>query len=321
MECCTTKRNFGHPLCVEDFGVITSFILVPFRDSDGAPNRYDLTELDYTMIMANLYAQPNTRWYPIPQLNNVTPPTAGDSIKEEAGSGKTAFIRTGVIGFTAETWGSDATSVFKGKLESLRCGQWGFLLVTSENKIVGSRKRIGGVEYLYPIAIDAQSVDPKFMFKTDTTTNKVMIMLNLDRNFDDSTYYAIGGDEIWDTTDEVVKSIDFNDLPQIIDCTLVASGGSTTSLTVTVNDDYRMGQRITGVDDAGNVTGLLLADFLVENLTDATTITPSGVVESSTGVYVFTFSAQTSGDNLKVSLNIDDTDVVNYSGSVESLVP
>ena len=319
-NCCETKRNFGHPLCISDFGVITSAILVPLKKDDGTANIYDLTAFNYTSIMDALYAIEAERWYPLPQMNNVEYAVA-DTLFEEANSGKKSHLRNGKVSISAELWDKDGTATIKGKLSKVRCGQWGIIYITDANTIIGRRFVVGGVEYFAPIPLDAQSVDPKFMFKTDSVNQKVMLSFDLDRNFDDSTYYGIGGDEIWDVTDEVVKSIDFNDLPIIIDCTLKADTPTTTTVTIIVNDDYRQGTRITGVDAIGNVTGLLLADFYMKNITDNTNEIITSVTETVPGSYDIVYPTMTSADEIEIGLELDSAKVVNYSGSIKFLIP
>jgi hypothetical protein len=242
-----------------------------------------------------------------------------DSLKEEGASGRKSFLRNGIITVTAETWDKDGTSVIKGKMAQLRCADWGVLFVTDKNLIIG---RETNDNLFAPIAIDSQSVDPKFMFKTNTTTQKVMLTFDLDRNFDDSTYYAVSGDELWSTVDETVKSIDFNDVPKIVDCDLsLSTTATTTQVQIAVNDAYRQGARNVNNTDLGNVIGLSDLDFLVTNVTDLTTITPSSIVEEPSGNYIISFSAQTSGDKIKVDLLISDTNVINYNGSITYLIP
>jgi hypothetical protein len=319
-NCCNEKRNFGHPSCLSDFGVITSAILVPLKKADGTSNIYDLSAFNYTSIMDALYGAEDLRWYPLPQMNNVEYAVA-DTQFEESASGKKSHLRNGKVTITGEFWDKDGTAVMKGKLSKVRCGQWGILYITDANVVVGRKINVAGVDYYAPIPVDAQSVDPKFMFKTDSVTQKVMFSLDLDRNFDDSTYYVISGDEIWDATDEVVKSIDFNDLPIVIDCTLVASSATTTTVTIVVNDDYRQGTRITDVDSTGNITGLVLADFYMKNITDNTNEILVSVTETNIGVYDIEYPAMTSTDEVQIGLNLDSTKVVNYSGKINFLIP
>ncbi len=328
-NCCATRPNFGRPVCIDDFGTITSMILVPLYDSLGIKYAFDIRSLTYENLYDAFFAvNPADRLYGFPQLENVEYAIA-DSLKEEGASGRKSHLRDGIITITAESWDKDGTSTIKGKMAELRCSDWGVFYVTDKNLIVGSyvatiAGALGGENgYFAPVKIDSQSVDPKFMFKTNTTTQKVMLTFDLDRNFDDSTYYAIGGDELWSSTDEEVKSIDFNDVPKIIDCNLSLNEvATTTQAHIAINDDYRQGARNVNNTDAGNVTGLTVADFLVTNVTDLTTITPTSVVEEPTGVYIITYSgAQTSGDKMKVDLVIASTNPVNYNGSITYLIP
>jgi hypothetical protein len=210
------------------------------------------------------------------------------------------------------------------KMEALRCSNWGILLVTDSNKVIFSE--VGGL--LKPIAIDEQSIQALFQFKTDATTQKIMFSFDLARNFDVSTLYAIDGDLIWSSTDEAVRPIDFNNnLPNMVDCQLAKVGAFiTTGGSISVNDDYRQGTRIAASGDSvGNVTGLVIGNFLVENLTDATTVTPTSVAENGTGVYEFVLPPQTSGDILKVSLAIPTQTELNgqylYQGNVTITIP
>lgn len=326
-DCCATRPNFGRPICVDDFGTITSMILVPLRDSLGNKYVFDIRLLTYEVIYDFFFAtNPADRLYGFPQLENVEYAIA-DSLKEEGASGRKSHLRDGIISITAESWDKDGTAVIKGKMAQLRCADWGVLYVTDKNLIVGSfassvPNALGGESgYLLPIKIDSQSVDPKFMFKTNTTTQKVMLTFDLDRNFDDATYYAVGGDELWSSTDSAVKSIDFNDVPKVIDCNLTLNGAVLPAgFNIIVNDDYRDGARNVNNTELGNVTGLLAANFLITNITDATTVTPTSVTEQSDGNYAFVVPAQTVTDKIKVELVIDAVNAVNYNGSITFVI-
>jgi hypothetical protein len=322
-NCCENRPNFGRPVCVDDFGTITTVLLVPYTSF--FTYSMGMTYEDFYPYFSS--QEPSERIYGFPQMENVEYSIA-DSLKEEGASGRKSFLRNGIITVTAETWDKDGTSAIKGKMAQLRCADWGVFFVTDKNLIIGSRvafsvpATLGETFIFKPIKIDSQSVDPKFMFKTNTTTQKVMLTFDLDRNFDDSTYYAISGDSLWSTTSSTVTSIDFNDVPKVIDCELALSTtATTTQAQISVNDDYRQGARNSNNDDLGNVTGLTIADFLVTNVTDLTTITPSSVVEEPNGNYIISFSAQGSGDKIKVDLLLASTNSVNYNGSITYLIP
>jgi hypothetical protein len=324
-NCCENRPNFGRPVCVDDFGTITTVLLVPSVGASGSKTSFGLN-INYNDFITGFYANnPADRIYGFPQMENVEYSIA-DSLKEEGASGRMSFLRNGVITLTAETWDKDGTAVIKGKMAQLRCADWGIFFVTDKNLVIGSKQFInygdGGSYRFAPIKIDSQSVDSKFMFKTNTTTQKVMLTFNLDRNFDDSTYYAISGDELWSNESLLVESIDFNDVPKVIDCQLALSEAlTTTQAQIAINDDYRQGNTNINIASLGNVTGLEASDFVVTNVTDLTPIVISTVIEEPSGNYIISYPSQTSGDKIKVDLFLSSTNSINYNGSITYLIP
>jgi hypothetical protein len=322
-DCCNERPNFGHPACIEDLGNVSRFIFVPMG------NYYSLdSDFDYATIAGYFSTNLNTdsginAWRPFPEVENFLW-TPAESQFEESSNGKKSWIKNGKTTIACETWDGDATAKMVAKMESLRCSNWGVLLVTDSNKLVGSYVN----DYFVPVKIDSQSIQALFQFKTDATTQKIMFSFDLARNFDVSTLYAIDGDLVWDSTSEVVAPIDFNnDLPDVVDCQLDRNGAwTTTGGALTVNDDYRQGTRNALAGDVlGNVTGLVVGDFLVQNITDGVSVTPTSVTETGNGNYVFVLPAQTSGDILKVSLVFPTIlsfgGLIGYQGNITITIP
>jgi hypothetical protein len=318
---CQDRPNYGIPLCgVTEAGVVVRPILVPLRKSNGDLNSNPLSTLDADVLKAKLYnPDSNNRWYPLPRIENFTYAIA-DSQIETASNGKKSFLREGVITIGGEMWDEYGNAVLKGKLAKVRCSEWAVIFVTNTNNIVGRTYTEAGIQYFAPIPIDAQSFDPKHMFQTDSTTVKNMLTFDLDMTFDDSTYYAISGSEIWDNTTESVTTIDFVNPPRIIDCSYVISSITQTGFVAVINDDFRQGQRFAGYDDAGNVVGLLKADFALRNVTDDTTITITSTTEAPDGTYTFVIPSQTVADKLELSIVLDNSKAVNYSGKTSFIV-
>lgn len=318
-DCCNERPNFGHPACIEDLGGVSRFIFVGTPNSNTSSFFLGPTASDYSTVIEYMTDFPEAnKWRPFPEVQNFVW-TPAESQFEDASNGKKSFIKNGKISIACETWDGDATAKMVAKMVALRCATWGVFLVTDSNRLVGSVKG----DYVHPIAIDAQSIEALFQFKTDATTQKIMFNFDLARNFDVSTLYAIDGDLIWDATAEAIVPIDFNnDLPNVIDCQITKSGAfSTTGGQLIVNDDYRQGTRnVAGGDALGNVTGLTIANFLVQNLTDATVVTVTSVSETLTGNYAFTLPAQTANDILKISIKIPTQTILNgqviYQGSL-----
>lgn len=274
--------NTGRPNCLPLQSVTSKLILVPIQDNAGAYNRIDLAAA--LPVWANLIndTDESQRWYPLPTFENVELPKA-DTVFEEANSGRMAYLRQGKRSFTGELWAYDSTPQFLGKLASGRCVEFGAYIVDINGNLVGSK--VGN--YLYPIPVDNQSWDPKFMFSTDTTVQKIMLAFDFDRYFDESTMWMITADE---------ASQDFNELKGLLDVNLTnLIQVANTSVTVEATFDY--GTALNPLKFKGG----LLADFNLYDNTNAAPFTITGVSEPTDGTYVVLASFVT-GDSYTLSV-------------------
>jgi hypothetical protein len=243
--------------------VTSKLILVPLKTNAGVLNGISLTLPlpTWSSLVNNIDA--SQRWFPLPEFQNVELPKA-DSVFEEANSGKMAFIRQGKRSFTGELWASDASATFLGKLASGRCVEMGAYIVDLNGNLIGSKSN----GMLYPIPVDNQSWDPKLMFATDSTVQKIMLSFDFNRFFDESTLYMITPTE---------ASQDFNLLTGLIDVNLnVVSQATGVSATVKATFDY--GTALNPIAFQGGV----LADFQLYNTTTNASVTITGVSESQT---------------------------------------
>jgi len=274
--------NTGRPNCLPLQSVTSKLILVPIQDNAGAYNRIDLAAA--LPVWANLIndTDESQRWYPLPTFENVELPKA-DTVFEEANSGRMAYLRQGKRSFTGELWAYDSTPQFLGKLASGRCVEFGAYIIDINGNLVGSK--VGN--YLYPIPVDNQSWDPKFMFSTDTTVQKIMLAFDFDRYFDESTMWMITADE---------ASQDFNELKGLLDVNLTnLIQVANTSVTVEATFDY--GTALNPLKFKGG----LLADFNLYDNTNAAPFTITGVSEPTDGTYVVLASFVT-GDSYTLSV-------------------
>jgi len=290
-NCNLGLSNTGVPNCVPVQSVTSKLILVPLQDSTGAYNKIDLTASVPNWSNLINDPDPSQRWYPLPQFENVELAKA-DTVFEEANSGKMAFLRQGKRSFAGELWASDSTPTFLGKLASGRCVDYGLFIVDVNGNLIGSKV---GTD-LFPIPVDNQSWDPKFMFATDSTVQKIMLNFDFNRLFDESTMYMITSTE---------AGIDFNTLEGLIDVNLVvASQVANTSITVDATFDY---------GTAYNpllFKGALLADFSLYDNTNGAPFTITAVSEPQDGTYVL-LSALVTGDSYTLSVS-----KTGYTGSV-----
>lgn len=274
-NCDAGLANTGRPGCVPLQSVTSKLIMVPLMANDGTLNGIDLSAPLPTWSSLINESDASKRWFPLPAFENVEMPKA-DSQFEEANSGRMAFLRQGKRSFAGELWGDDSTPTMLGKLNAGRCVQFGVYIVDVNGALIGSKQ--GG--YLYPIPVDEQSFDPKWMVATDSTVQKIMVGFDFDRLFDDSTMYMITATE---------AGINFNSLSGLIDINVVNDVVTTTTLTFDAVLDY--GTALNPIKAQGLVSG----DFVLNNTTTSSVVTVTAV-ENIPGNYTLTYTAQTNGD-------------------------
>ena len=298
-DCNAGLSNTGRPNCVPIQSVVSSLILVPLVADDGTKNKIDLTSLPTWASLVN-EVDASKRWFPLPSFENVELPKA-DSQFEEANSGRMAYLRQGKRSFAGELWAEDSTPTFLGKLAKSRCVDFGIFIVDVNGALIGSQV---GTD-LYPIPADNSSWDPKFMFATDSTVQKIMLGFDFDRLFDESTMYMIQADE----------AIDFTTLRGLVDVVFsAASASSTTEAGFTCKFEY--GTAVSKLAYSGATS---TSDWTLYNNTTASSIgAPATVTESASvpGQYALTFAAQSSSDVIKISVARDG-----YIGNTTVTIP
>lgn len=283
-NCNVGLSNTGRPGCVPLQSVTSKLVMVPLTANDGTLNGIDLSAALPTWSDLINEADSSKRWFPLPEFENVELPKA-DSQFEEANSGRMAFLRQGKRSFAGELWSDDSTPTLLGKLTAGRCVQFGVYIVDVNGNLIGSKSN----GFLYPIPVDEQSWDPKFMFATDSTVQKIMLGFDFYRLFDESTMYMITVTE---------AGINFNDLSGLIDVNLTeVSQVSTVSITVNASFDYGTALNPILFQGATNT-----ADWSLYNVTTSTLIgVPAGVTEVFPGVYLVDY-AFTSGSDYTLSV-------------------
>jgi len=290
-DCSAGLSNTGRPNCVPIQSVTSSLILVPLFSNTGVRNGIDLTATlpAWNVDLVN-NPDPSQRWFPLPAFENVELPK-GDSQFEEAASGRKAFLRQGLRSFTGEFWAEDSTPTFLGKLQASRCVEFGIFIVDVNGNLVGSQEG----DYLYPIPVDNASWDPKLMFATDSTIQKIMLAFDWNRLFNEETLYMITPTE---------AGINFNSLEGLIDVnfTDVVAAGTFDAITFDAKTSY--GTALNKVVFGGAV----LADFVlsINGVVEAILT----VTENTPGNYTITFAAQSGGDVAVVTV-----DKLGFAGS------
>ena len=270
-NCNVGLSNTGQPGCVPIQSVTSSLIMVPIKDNSGNLNGIDLSSpLPVWNDLIN-EADASKRWFPLPAFENVELPKA-DSQFEEANSGRMAFLRQGKRSFAGELWGEDSTPTLLGKLDAGRCVAFGVYVVDVNGNLIGSKSN----GYLYPIPVDEQSWDPRFMFATDSTVQKIMLGFDFDRLFNDSTMYMITATE---------AGQDFNQLSGLIDVNIEFVGTPTTT-DIVFKAFFDYGTALNPIVLQGAA-----ADFTLYDITVAASVTIDAINEAPDGTYTITQTA------------------------------
>lgn len=282
-SCEVSLSNTGTPNCVPIASVIKKLILVPLVADDGTANFVDTTDvLDEAYFTALInHADPSKRWYVTPEIKNVASDKA-DSVFEEFDDASKVFIRQGKRSFTGIM--PQQSPTFLGQLENWRCAEFGVFAIDKDGNLIGVQET---VDTLYPIKIDAASWNPTLLFGTDSTIQKIQLTFDFSLDVLDSTLYMIEATEI--------VPVNLISKEGLLDVNSAISTISTTSFKAALSTKF--GSAITKQP----VKGLVAADFALYNVDDALAVAIIAAVESPAGTYTFTFIAQGSGEQLRLT--------------------
>jgi len=287
--CGTGLGNLGLSSCVVNRNVTNKLFFVPVYDSTGVKNKLDLTDPinEATIIALINQSDASKRWYLSPVFENVVKATA-DTTFEEAPSQRKKRIKAGKKSFSAEHW--DVAPQLEGKYNEYLCGGWGVIELDIDGNIIG--KKVG--TDLYPIPVDGDSFDVKYVDPTDAATSKLMVSFDYNRLMKSEELWLISADEL---------GADLNDQDGLKDVELEFV--SKTSTQVVVNATLSYGTAVQLL----KVKGLLAADFALYNNTLSASHTIATVTEGTgvnEGQYTITYVAITgSVDNLTLSMAKD----------------
>ena len=287
--CGTGLGNLGLSSCVVNRNVTNKLFFVPVYDSTGVKNKLDLTGTinEATIIALINQSDASKRWYLSPVFENVVKASA-DTTFEEAPSQRKKRLKAGKKSFSAEHW--DVAPQLEGKYNEYLCGGWGVIELDIDGNIIG--KKVG--TDLYPIPVDGDSFDVKYVDPTDAATSKLMVSFDYNRLMKSEELWLISADEL---------GADLNDQDGLKDVELEFV--SKTSTQVVVNATLSYGTAVQLL----KVKGLLAADFALYNNTLSASHTIATVTEgtgANEGQYTITYVAITgSVDNLTLSMAKD----------------
>lgn len=282
-NCNLSYANTGSANCKQLMNVARKLFIVPTYDSTGTYNKIaagDTLNLSYFTGKIN-QADATKRWYPTGLIDNVEDVRA-EPLMESLNSGKQIFVREGVRTFKGII--VEESNIIIDKYKAFQCKEFSAFIIDKDGNLIGN---YDGTD-LYPIKIENETFNPTLVKTTDTTVQKIHLSFEFDISELDEDLRMVTAAE---------AGTNLLNLSGLLDVNCATSAPGQTTVTATLTLDY--GSFKTPI----LVTGLLAADFALYNITDAAAITGFTTTESSTGVYVFTFTSQTVADVIRISLS------------------
>ncbi len=298
MESCNGFGNTGfYQNCDSNFKVMRGIFIVPTFDADGVRNMVAAgTEIDDDFISDAINeADPLKRWYPLMPIEAATSEREDPTIFTNP-SGAKEFVKDGVknLSFELRRRGSE----FKGQIESCPCSELSFFAIDADGKLRGLITGVNVDSDFFPIPIQSGSFYSKLIDATEENPEHLRVDFQFDLTVKDSLLRTYPSNLL--TANNLLSTKGLYDVFSAV------TGISTTGFTVDLTTIYSDG-------DKYKPTGLLMADFVLNNLTDPAVVTVTSVTETSPGVYVFVTPAQTALDVMELvptKLGFDFTAVV-----------
>ena len=296
-SCDVVLGNTGSPGCKRTYLVTKFLLLQAIVGSAGTDNFFDVSAGEPTLstITAALdNVEPTDRLFPLGEFEDITDERA-EAIVQEFGSGQKARVRDGARDFSGFI--PNAEPILVGKVKKSVCSQLGaFMLDAGGNLIFSARKSEGLVTNAYPVRIDTNTLDVRYVKATDTTIAGVMINFQWATSEQDSYLRQVKQTDLdWGATD----------LYGLVDAYSVNSAITTTGFTVTITDEY-----------GDPVVGLVSGDMTLAELSPTPgSVAITTVTESANGVYDIVHALATSGDVLELTITKSGYDFANVKAN------
>lgn len=287
-------NNLALPDCVDVQKVIKKIIFVNLNSNAGTANKIDPSNSNIQSWMTALLNNTDLslRFFPTPELKNITT-DKDDPEYEKFEDGSSIYIREGIRTFKAIL--PNCPPMLKKKFESIRCNQVGAYLIDIEGNVIGRTQN--GDAYLYPLPVNAQSMNAKSMWATDKTATNLAISFEFPTS-------------LYDGDIRMISSANFSDfnmlaISGLLDVTATVSAKTTTGFTLTLVTPSST------LDVPVAVQGLVASNFVgyvsgtTSKIYDSTTSADKTVTvtEGNPGVYAVAFSAASSADVLKIKIS------------------
>lgn len=273
--------NTGFPsACIGAIQAAAYAISVPLYDKEGNPNRIAKNAvLDQAYLTARINdTDESRRWYVWgKKINEATAPRA-ENVVEEAPDGSKYFIREGVRSATFTMFGTSPQHA--ASIDSARCISTGLYLFDEQFQLIAKYSPETDADYIYPMPVADNTLAAVWNMGENAATAKTVVTFDFDKALEDGQIYT------------VEHTFAIATVKGLVDVIVEFSNISTTGVTAKLQTIYGK------ANDLVEVTGVLIGELSLYNVTDSAAVTIATLTEVEDGVYNLTFAAQTIGDVL-----------------------
>lgn len=280
---CNQKMMNTKTGCVSSRAVEKSAWVMNRTNATGASNFIDLTSLlddTYFKGLINNITDPTARLFPLPECKNISD-VRDKSVIESAKDGTMFKVRDGIRKFDGQFFPPFASPQLVAILQSARCADPCKFSIDANGTIWG-RLSTDGTK-LYPIRMDAGSIDVIYTNPTDSEVEKVNYSFNYHPSERDCEVRGL-------LASDLTGDINPLDYIGLMDVNMQVVSVSTTKLVVRLYDNY--GDILSGQQEA--VVGFLVSNFALRNVTTSSAIALTGsgasFSESPAGTYNLTYA-------------------------------
>jgi len=269
--------------------------LVRTTADDGTVNEIDMTttnfKFDQTALDARLNeSDPSKRWYDIGKVENVGI-IKSDNVIDTAGDGTEYFVQEGIYSSVLMLRKQDI--VLLKSFDIAECGSSAdysvYMVDNCKNILVEEVEANKG----QAILLANGTFNALYKFATDTEVNQIELKWNIDKSVDFGRLNTISGEDTV-TADILRPQSLFN--VNGVDLTAI----TTTGFTLDLEFDYGG----LGKDKREKLKALVAADFVLNEISPTpgvVTITTVTETPALSGIYVFVFPIETTGDVLELT--------------------
>lgn len=314
-NCFIICQNLGLP-CIPTLKRALKWILVPTYANDGTLNELDLSAgpFDATFFAALVnHADPSKRWYPLPEIKNVTD-ERGDPSAETADDGTGYITEEAVRKVVGHIFAGKAPAQLVGRIKSFNSsGEFSVYAVDTDFSLIG--KEGSSATMFAPIRITASTIWAGLIkAQGKDTVQKIKIMYDVSTLEKDEDLRVI-----------LAEQMDFNpaELNGLVDITGTISNVTTTGFRIALQTPG--GTLIDPIMDEG----LVAADFVsstsgVAQKVRRTNNTPADVdittaTEVADGVYDIVIPLATAADTLQPFAKKDGRDYTQLKSLVVTI--